>query len=664
MRLIPELRLRTSVTLLLFAIVLTTLAIVGSGILAVMIPRITEENQTQVDRAVAEMAQRIELFLEDVEARVARAGNFYRSVPADRLSEILEIARSNTLEAIYLIGADGNANGKLINSSIPGSSAARSRELEGIDLSSYPLYVAALERDGVVWSDKHLSAVTGKVTVGLAMPVADRGGVVIAEIPLDTLLSISRIAKGEGGLDHWIIDRRGEVVADTNENSGGRLNLYNLPIVQAGLKGQALPETMAFRSRKYQVSASYSEALGWLFVSRIPAGLQNAHIREVVTVVLVALVGSVVVGLLLAPVWAQGIVRPLRAVANRAHQIANDAKPGTWPRSKIFEVNQLSTDLGMMADAIQRREEELRRLNEELEDRVAQRTADLTRSNKELSEALTTIEQAKDELIQSEKLAALGRLVAGVAHELNTPLGNGRIAITTLADKLTRFEKSLNDGLRRSELDSFIQGVQTSTDIAERNLLRASRLITSFKQVAADRTASRRRKFQLVEVVDEVVLTVSPSMKHRQIDVRVAIPDDIHLDSYPGELGQALTNLIENCVAHAFAGQDQGTIEITAARDGDQVKMTLRDDGIGMTPEVARRAFDPFFTTSLGSGGTGLGLFIAHNAVTNVLGGSIVLHSRPGEGASFTLRLPLVAPLADPDQLTPCAPLTSAYQGD
>lgn len=670
MRLLPELRLRTSVTLLLLAIVLATLAVVGSGILAVMIPRITEENQAQVDRAVAEMARRVELFLQDVETRVAEAGNFYRRVPADRLSEVLEIARGNTLEAIYLIGADGNANGKLINSSIPGSSAARSRELEGIDLSAYPLYVAALERDGVVWSDKHLSVVTGKVTVGLAVPVADRGGVVLAEMPLDTLLSISLIAKSDGGLDHWIVDRRGEVVADTDEQGSGRINLYNLPIVQAGLKGQALPESMTFRNRKYQVSASRSEALGWLFVSRIPAGLQNAHIREVVTVVLVALVGSVVVGLLLAPIWAQGIVRPLRAVANRAHQIASGANPTSWPRGKIIELNQLSGDLGMMSGAIQRREEELRRLNEELEDRVAQRTAELTRSNRELSEALTTLEQAKDELIQSEKLAALGRLVAGVAHELNTPLGNGRIAITTLADKLTRFEKGLNEGLRRSELDSFIQGVQTSTDIAERNLLRASRLINSFKQVAADRTASRRRKFQLVEVVDEVVLTVSPSMKHRSIDVRVAIPDDIHLDSYPGELGQVLTNLIENSVAHAFAGQDKGAIEIAATRDGDQVKMTLRDDGVGMAPDVARRAFDPFFTTSLGSGGTGLGLFIAHNAVTNVLGGSIVLHTRPGEGASFALRLPLVAPLPDSAPVIPGssgasgASVTSAYHGD
>lgn len=664
MSILPRQRLRTSVTLLILATILVTLAVVGSGILAVMIPRIAEENHQHVSRAAKEMAERVEHFLMDVETRVARAGEFYRRVPVDRLSEILDVARSNTVEAIYLVAAEGDLKGRLIESSISGSSAERSRELEGIDLSAYPLFRAALLRDGVVWSDKHISAVTGRVTVGVAVPVTDRGAVVIGELSLATLLDISRVAQGDYGLDYWIVDRRGEVVADTNEGAGGRINLYNLPIVKAGLSGQPLPEELTFRNRDYQVSASRSDALGWLFVSRIPAGLQNAHIREVVAIVLLGFAGSAVVGFLLAPLWAQGVVRPLRAVADRAHQIANGANPKSWPHGKITEFNQLSDDLGMMARAIQRREADLRQLNEELEDRVVQRTAALTHSNEELSKALATLEQTRDELIQSEKLAALGRLVAGVAHELNTPLGNGRIAITTLADKLSRFERGLGEGLRRSELEAFIEGVRTSTDIAERNLLRAGRLIASFKQVAADRTVSRRRRFRLVEVVEEVVLTVSPSMKRRPIEIKVSVPEDIQLDSYPGELGQTLTNLIENCVAHAFVGRDSGSIEIAATAAPGRVTVTLCDDGLGMTAEVARRAFDPFFTTSLGSGGTGLGLFIAHNAVVNVLGGSIQLRSRPGEGTCFELRLPLVAPQAEGDPVASCAPAEPAHQPD
>jgi C4-dicarboxylate-specific signal transduction histidine kinase len=345
------------------------------------------------------------------------------------------------------------------------------------------------------------------------------------------------------------------------------------------------------------------------------------------------------------------IVRPLRAVAERAHQISSGARPAVWPRGGIVELNRLSDDLGTMGEAIWRREEELRRLNEELEARVAHRTEDLSRSNRELHQALATLEQARDELVNSEKLAALGRLVAGVAHELNTPLGNGRMAITTLVDKLANFERNVAEGLRRSQLESFIESVRTSTEIAERNLVRASDLIGSFKQVAADRTASRRRKFRLREIVDEVILTLSPSMKGQPVELRVDLPRDLWLDSYPGELGQVLTNLIENCVTHAFKGCERCSITIDAKlHDPENVLIRVSDNGTGMAADIARRAFDPFFTTTLGRGGTGLGLFIVHNAVTNVLGGTISLDSQPGMGTRFELCIPLVAPAAPQDR--------------
>ncbi len=363
------------------------------------------------------------------------------------------------------------------------------------------------------------------------------------------------------------------------------------------------------------------------------------------SIVLAGFVGSALVGLLLAPLWAQGIVRPLQGVATRANQIARGERPTVWPTGSIAELNRLSSDLETMADAIAGREEELRRLNEELEDRVANRTGELNRSNQDLSAALEIVKKAKDELIQSERLAALGRLVSGVAHELNTPLGNGRMAITGLGDRLARFEAGLGDGLRRTELDGFVEAVRTGTRIADSNLKRASDLIGSFKQVAADRAGSRRRRFRMREVVDEVLLTLSPTLARRPIAIRVDVPDDLLMDSYPGELGQALTNLVENAALHAFIDRDGGTVFIGAemAPSGHAL-IRLRDDGVGMVPAVARRAFDPFFTTTLGTGGTGLGLFIAHNAVANVLGGSVSLQTAPGEGATFELLVPLVAP--------------------
>ena len=636
-------RLRTSVILLLVCTVLATMALVGSGILAVMTVRVASESKVQADRAVTALADRVETFLQDIQARVELAGAIYQTAPDAMLGDWLGVARRPTLSAIYLI----DANGRLVAASVEGANQARIHDLVGIDLSAYPYFKAALDSPRAIWSDKHISAVTGAVTIGFAAPVGDRAGVVIAEISLDTLLAISRLSQTGRGLDYWIVDRRGEVVADTASRRTESVNLLNLPVVAAGFAGKPLPSSMSYGGTDYHVSASLSKPLGWLFVTRIPAGFANAHLREVAAIVAVAFIGSVAIGLLLAPLWAQWIVRPLRAVADRAHAIAGGARPTAWPESGIAELNRLSADLGFMVSALSAREEDLRRLNEELEGRVAERTEALTRSNAELTGALTEVERARDELIQSEKHAALGRLVAGLSHEMNTPLGNGRLAVTALEERLARFEASLEGGLRRSELDAFVGGVRASIEIAELNLAKASELMGSLKQVAADRTASRRRRFQLGEVIDEVLLTLSPSIRRRPVDLRLDLAEDgeIWLDSYPGELGQAITNLIENCLAHAFDDDTRGRVDIRARFvPPDHLSIRLSDDGKGMTEEEMRRAFDPFFTTNLGRGGTGLGLYITRNSVMNVLGGSITVESAPGEGSSFEILIPLSAP--------------------
>ncbi len=640
MKYLPDIHLRTSIVLLLAGTLLATLLIVGSGIFAVMVERISAENQIHVRKTATAMADRIETFLGDVEARVLLAGTVYESLPVEKHDMILKNALLPNLDAIYSI----DANGKLAAVSVANISEARRKELIGIDLSAYRIFFGApSDRQAVHWSDKHTSAVTGVVTVGLAVPIEGGNGTIIAELALETLLKISNIAAESGSLEYWIIDSKGEVVADTNPTKFGKTNLYSLPVVSAGLAGNPLPQTMMHGDTLYHVSASYSEALGWLVVSRIPAHLQNPRLREIVLVILLIVAGSVLVGLIIIPIWAQRIVRPIRSTAQRAHEVANGTELKDWPRSGIVELNQLSLDLQAMSDAISYREDELHRLNENLESRVKKRTQELLGTNQKLEQALATVEHAKDELIQSEKMAALGRLVAGVAHELNTPLGNGRMAVSALALKLAHFEESLESGLLRSNLTAFLKAVGKSTEIAEQNLLRASELIGSFKEVAADRTASRRRKFALKEIVDEVLLTLTPMLKSQPIKIKTEIPDNLAFDSYPGELGQVLTNLIVNAATHAFKEQG-GTLTITAERQAEGFAVIrVQDDGAGMTEHNTKRAFDPFFTTAMGQGGTGLGLFVTFNAIANVLEGSISLESKEGEGSLFTIRIPLVA---------------------
>lgn len=301
-------------------------------------------------------------------------------------------------------------------------------------------------------------------------------------------------------------------------------------------------------------------------------------------------------------------------------------------------------------------QEHLRELNEALESRVAERTS-------ELSGALEHLQMAQEELLRAEKMAALGSLVAGVAHELSTPLGNSLMAANTVADQTRAMRRSVEQGLKRSTLESFLAEAETGSAIIERNLQRAAELVASFKQIAVDQSSSQRRSFDLAAVVDEIVMTMRPSFKHQphRLDTKVAA--NLTLDSYPGPLGQILSNLISNALAHGLDGCDQGNIRITGQSDGDaHVVIEVSDDGNGIAIEAQRRIFDPFYTTRLGRGGSGLGLNIVHNLVTHVLGGAITVVSAPGQGTTMRVRIPRRAPerdAADPGA-PPLAPTSDA----
>ena len=299
-------------------------------------------------------------------------------------------------------------------------------------------------------------------------------------------------------------------------------------------------------------------------------------------------------------------------------------------------------------------EKEILELNANLEQRVIERTDELQRANMELAATLTTLNMAQEELVRSEKLAALGSLVAGIAHELNTPIGNSLMVASTLVDQTKALTESFADGtgLKRSSLDSFLRDSSKAGDILVRNLFRAANLVTSFKQVAVDQTSSQRRSFSLSEVVSEILLTLSPTLKKTTFEVVQEIPDDLLLDSYPGPLGQVVTNLVNNALLHGFEGRTTGRVTLSALMNGEgQIELSVKDDGIGIPPANLNRIFDPFFTTKLGAGGSGLGLNIAHNIVTGVLGGRVKVQSEVGQGTTFVLTLPTMAPQFQADDM-------------
>lgn len=283
-------------------------------------------------------------------------------------------------------------------------------------------------------------------------------------------------------------------------------------------------------------------------------------------------------------------------------------------------------------------EEAQHALNVTLESRVASRTEELT-------DALAALRRTQHELVQSEKLASLGSMVAGIAHELNTPVGNALMVVSTLADRQLEFERQMAGGLKRSVINEFLTSVRDVGDIVDRNLRRTADLISSFKQVAVDQASEQRRAFTLADVVNEIVITLSPTLRQSPYLLINEVPSNIRMDSYPGPLGQVLINLVHNALKHAFDGRSTGHFRMQAELlPDDWLRIIFSDDGNGIPPQHIDKIFDPFFTTKLGQGGSGLGLSIVHNIVTGMLGGRIEVHSQPGAGTEFCIELPLVAP--------------------
>jgi PAS domain S-box-containing protein len=261
--------------------------------------------------------------------------------------------------------------------------------------------------------------------------------------------------------------------------------------------------------------------------------------------------------------------------------------------------------------------------------------------------ALRNLRETQNSLIEAEKLAALGRLVAGVAHEVNNPVGISLTVASALERKTANFATEVARGeLRRSSLNEFLDTSRDASSQLMANLNRAAELIASFKQVAADRNYSDQRTFDLGDLTEQVVMSLRPGLRKHNLTLNVDCQPNLVMNSYPGPYGQVLTNLFLNSVAHAFPDGKPGVVDIQVRASGkDNVEIIFSDNGCGMSLDVRRRAFDPFFTTRRDQGGTGLGLHIVYSIVTTRLGGRLDLESEPGGGTRIQMILPRIAPL-------------------
>lgn len=287
---------------------------------------------------------------------------------------------------------------------------------------------------------------------------------------------------------------------------------------------------------------------------------------------------------------------------------------------------------------------QLLRMNNDLEQSMAEieeKQAEMIELNDFLETSLDELKQTQDQLIATEKYAALGELVAGVAHEINTPLGITVTMSSFLQEQHQKFHKALEEGnFKKSQLSDYHRQMEEGFEIMNKNLSRAAVLVSSFKQVAVDQSTLELRNFNVREYLDDVLHSLSPKFKHKDLQIFIVCPDDLKCLNYPGALSQIVSNLVTNSLLHGFPDDRSGTIQLTVKKSPKGIELVYKDDGVGIPPEHINHVFDPFFTTRKNHGSTGLGLHIIYNLVTQSMDGSIVLNSNPGEGVRFTIQIP------------------------
>ncbi|TMJ63440.1 MAG: HAMP domain-containing protein [Alphaproteobacteria bacterium] len=457
-------------------------------------------------------------------------------------------------------------------------------------------------------------------------------------------LSLATASAEEARRSTETIEKTIPVMSDLADNDLQRLALQRLQIRAAALREGLvrLSEQLANRTEllRNTIDASQAEAIGAIDGLSVKMRQREQKAQETFDRTLTGIsrrvfsIAVIFLGIIITAgvVIALSIRLPLQQIMAAMHAIT------TGDYDRRVQGTGAKDEVGAMARAV-----EVFR-----ENAIAKRkTEDELRASKEKAEgALLELSAAQQNLIDAERLAALGGLVAGVAHEVNNPIGISLTVASSFSRRAEIFETELRSEapLRRSRLEEF---VRTSRDAAQQlvsNLHRAGELIQSFKQVAVDRSHAERREFRLSEATDQIIASLRPVLKRSPIALSIDVPEGLVIDGYPGAYGQILTNLFLNAATHAFADGRAGAITISAKPRGiEDVEIIFADNGAGMTPEVQRQAFDPFFTTRRNDGGTGLGLHIVYNLVTQQLGGRMMLESRLGQGTTFRIIMPRAA---------------------
>jgi len=555
------------------------------------------------------------------------------------------------------------------------------------DARQRPWYTMAVAKKHAIWSEIFSIYARQELGIAASLPVYSQQGELQGVLTTQLVIShvnefLKKLKIGRGG-KIFIIERSGDIVAssttekpfvvssiedpkmdkDITESTTSKMQRLkaadsNIPLIRFTAKHLAerfgqlenISNEQQFifeldNQRQYlQITPLQdSRGLDWLIVVAVPESdfmeRINANTRATIILSLTALAIATLVGVMTSK-W---IIRPIFSLTLAAQRISKGHWDERIPVSRSDELGVLAESFNSMVKQLQEsfanlegKSQEIQKLNEQLEDRVAKRTAELNAKVEELM-------QTRSELLQSEKMASLGRLVAGFAHEINTPIGVAVGAASTLQETAQTIIKLFDqEEVDEEELVSALESVEEAAELTLSNLRRAIRLVSSFKRTAVDQSSEVGRFFDVRETIEDVNNSLHNKFKKTTIKIEINCPKGLTLYGLPGALDQILTNLMMNSFIHGFEeGHLEGYIFITARLKEDRLYLEYSDTGKGMVQETAEKIFEPFFTTRRGYGGSGLGMYICYNLVTSQLHGTISCESALGEGVTFRIEYPI-----------------------
>jgi len=441
----------------------------------------------------------------------------------------------------------------------------------------------------------------------------------------------------------YIFNKKGKMLIHPNKNLDGNENFYKIPTPTTGTfiyddlinASKTKDKSFYYKWDKPSDKGNYVyDKISWIeyipkLVWYIGSSVYTEEFKEsanevrnfIITLALVILILSLVYSF----IFFKNLLTPIMALSELALKVSK----GDY--STRYTVKHENDEVGVLVDKFN-----------EMVNTIEYRTQELEDSNDELEQVITNLKMTQNELVEAEKMASLGGLVAGVAHEINTPVGIGLTGITHflyLTENIIKDYESKN--MTQEEFENYLNTSKELATMINLNLGRTAHLVRSFKQIAVDQTSEEKRKFNLKEYIDEVLFSISNVVKKTNLDIEVNCEDDITINSYPGAFSQIISNLILNSIRHGYQTKEEGNIFIEISTNTHTLELKYKDDGKGISQENLPKIFEPFFTTNREKGGTGLGLNVVYNIVTNNLNGTIDCKSKLGEGVLFTMRFPI-----------------------